>query len=226
MSTWVVGDIHGCAEELAELLVKMQFGSNDYLICVGDLYHRGPDPLGVARVLASVGNLEVVLGNHERVLLERAAQAIELGRALTQADLAGDGGTPMAPVSPDEAKEIMAVIQNRPYFARGMHAGQPWVVVHAGIIPGAHLEQTDPYHLTRLRRIQEMPGQPYWYEFWQGPELVLFGHTPGKLPRTRFAGGRLVALGLDTGCVYGGSLTAYCIEDGEMEVVQAKQKYV
>jgi hypothetical protein len=173
-----------------------------------------------------VPNLEIVLGNHERVLLEHEARAASLGDKLVQADLAGDGGTPMSPVTDDEAVELLSLIQNRPLFVQGVHNGQPWIVVHAGVVPGVPLEQTHPLHLTRLRRIHEMPGQPYWYELWQGPELVLFGHTPGKTPRTCFAGGRLVALGLDTGCVYGGSLTAYCIETEDMEVVQAKRKYV
>ena len=48
-STWVVGDIHGCAEELAELVDAIALQPEDRFLSVGDLYHRGPDPLGVAR---------------------------------------------------------------------------------------------------------------------------------------------------------------------------------
>ncbi|HVS08844.1 MAG TPA: metallophosphoesterase, partial [Planctomycetota bacterium] len=47
MATWVVGDIHGCAEELARLLERLATGSGDRLVAVGDLFHRGPDPAGV-----------------------------------------------------------------------------------------------------------------------------------------------------------------------------------
>ncbi|MBC8329836.1 MAG: metallophosphoesterase, partial [Planctomycetes bacterium] len=69
-ATWIVGDIHGCAEELAELIDGLQLGPEDRLISVGDLYHRGPDPLGVARLLVAAG-AEIVLGNHEHVLLRK-----------------------------------------------------------------------------------------------------------------------------------------------------------
>ncbi|RMH03851.1 MAG: hypothetical protein D6702_04720 [Planctomycetota bacterium] len=225
-STWVIGDIHGCAEELAELLERLQPGGEDRVIAVGDLYHRGPDPLGVAALLAGVG-AEIVLGNHEHVLLRRLAL---LGggapwSGIPAEDLAGDGGTPLAPVDPARSAELLEPLRGRPYFLRGQGPEGPWLVVHAGVLPGRRPEETPPRQLVRLRRLQGLRGEPFWFEVWEGPELVLFGHTSGRVPRRRVAGGRLVALGLDTGCVYGGALTAFRIEDGELEAVPARRRY-
>lgn len=216
--TWVVGDIHGCAEELAELLERLALGPEDRVIALGDLYHRGPDPGGVARLLADVATrttLDIVLGNHERVLLTREDGVLD-----------GDGDTPMAAVRDEDVPLLTELLRGRPYFLRGNAPdGQPWLAVHAGVLPGVRPEDTEPFHLTRTRRL-DLPGRPAWHEAWQGPELVLYGHTTNPFPRATHHGGRLVALGLDTGCVYGGALTAYRIEDGELESVPARRRYV
>jgi serine/threonine protein phosphatase 1 len=76
--------------------------------------------------------------------------------------------------------------------------------------------------LTSVRRL-ESRGRPWWYEAWNGPELVHFGHTHSAAPRTHSRGGRLVALGLDTGCVYGGALSAYSPELDELIQVPARR---
>ncbi len=237
-STWVVGDIHGCAEELALLLERISPGPQDRLISVGDLYHRGPDPLGVLELLSGLSRFDLVLGNHERVLLRRAGAAGEradgsdapalpagLGHLPLDA-MSGDGGTPLRGVSPEKAGDLLRFLEGRPYFLEGRIPGQAWVVVHAGMVPGHPPSRTHPDHLVRLRRMRRMRGRPFWYEVHSGPELVLFGHTPAPIPRTRFSGGRMVALGLDTGCVYGGSLTAFRLEDGEFASVPARRAWV
>ena len=55
--------------------------------------------------------------------------------------------------------------------------------------------------------------------------IPIFGHTPSKVPRTRRMGPITVALGLDTGCVYGGKLTAYSPELDEFVQVDARKTY-
>ena len=238
-ATWVVGDIHGCAEELAELIDQLKLGAEDRFISVGALYHRGPDPLGVAQQLTALPQFELVLGNHERAMLRRAGL---VGEAADGSDalplpledpewdervLLGDGRTPMKSAALEHARALLAPLAQRPYFLRGEGPeGQAWLAVHAGIAPGLPVEQSPPDLLCSLRRVRELPGAPYWYEAYTGPDLVLFGHTPSRFPRACHARGHLVALGLDTGCVYGGSLTAYRIEDGEPAVVDAKRDYL
>jgi diadenosine tetraphosphatase ApaH/serine/threonine PP2A family protein phosphatase len=62
-------------------------------------------------------------------------------------------------------------------------------------------------------------GTP-WYEVYDGDKVILFGHWPAGPPRR---GPR--AIGLDTGCVYGYSLTAYVIEEARLVSVPARRAY-
>ena len=63
--TLVVGDVHGCLDELRDLLDAVHYSSADRLVFVGDLVDRGPDSVGVVRLAQDLGAV-AVLGNHER----------------------------------------------------------------------------------------------------------------------------------------------------------------
>ena len=243
MATWIVGDVHGCAEELARLLERLSLGPADRLVCVGDLFHRGPDAVGVMELLQGAG-ARFVLGNHEHRVLRRLglapARADGSDRPpvhdppleLEARDLFGDGDRP-CDVPPERRRELVRFLQAHDGFFLEQPAldgagptpdGRPWCVVHAGLAPGRAPADSAPEELTRLRRLDGR-GRPFWYEVYTGPNLVLFGHTPSPTPRARRHRGRLVALGLDTGCVYGGSLTAYSPELDELVQVRAARAH-
>lgn len=237
MTSWILGDIHGCAKELAALLEHLQPGEDDQLICCGDLFHRGPDPAGVLDLLESAGAL-FILGNHERTVLQRIGLAPARADASDRAelhtqfpdidheDLFGDGDMPcLAPV--ERRKDLLIFLQRHSgYYLHSSQIegasttpdGREWLVVHAGFDPALPLEQNTPFELTRMQRLPRR-RRPWWYECYAGPDLVLYGHSTSRIPRARQAGGRLLSLGLDTGCVYGGSLTAYAPELDEFAFV-------
>lgn len=240
MPSWVIGDIHGCSAELAELLRRIDPGPGDRVIACGDLFHRGPDPAGVLDLLLGVG-ASFVLGNHERALLrrvglaptrhdgaDRAVHTVPLP-PLDARDVAGDGRTPCeCPVERREELVRYLATAHSGYLLRSRDVpgagatpdGRGWLVVHAGFEPRRRPEDCTIGTLTSIRRLEER-GRPWWYERWHGPDLVLFGHTHSSAPRTHSRGGRLVALGLDTGCVYGGALSAYSPELDELLQVRA-----
>src|SRR5262252_8786732 len=88
LRTVIVGDVHGCAGELATLLDRIGFTSGDRLIFVGDLVARGPDSLGVLDIARRTGAI-IVRGNHEQKLLSwrRAREDWVHGRADAKAPL-------------------------------------------------------------------------------------------------------------------------------------------
>ena len=192
-----VGDVQGCAEELQDLLQAAGFdrGRHRLALC-GDLVNRGPDSAAVLRLARDLDALTVI-GNHEVALLEgrRTATLDEVRRQL------GSG-----------LQEWLAWIESRPLFVHG--AG--YILVHAGIAPGKRPEQCTREELTELRTVD---GQP-WFDFWRGPEIVIFGHWAQR-GRVDLA----LCKGLDTGCVYGGRLTGLWWPRLEWVSVPARRRY-
>jgi predicted phosphodiesterase len=206
----VIGDLHGCYDELRELLEKIGIGDDDRVICVGDLITKGPKSKEVLELFMTDARFSTVIGNHDLALRRKwNGEDIELKSAQKEAhkELRGE-------------KDAYASFFNRMPFMidLGTH-----LVVHAGLRPNIELYSQTTGDLTRLRTLgpdrESEEGTP-WYHVYHGEKIVLFGHWPSPEPRR----GRK-AIGLDTGCVYGYNLTAYIIESDEFVTVKAKRSY-
>ncbi|MGH7899733.1 MAG: metallophosphoesterase [Candidatus Binatia bacterium] len=225
-----VGDIQGCADELRALLDRLRFDpAADDLQPVGDYVNRGPDSAGVLRLVrdAAAGG---VLGNHDLHLL-RIVTGVRKPRP---ADTIGD-----VLAAPDR-NELMAWLASRPF----VRAWDDVLLVHAGLHPAWKnpervLAGIDPLHpsaeaefSTKVRYCtpdgqlpesdHEDPGPPFapWYRLHRDQRTVVFGHWSARglvsEPRVR---------GLDTGCVWGGKLTAWIAEEDRFVSVPAKKAY-
>lgn len=208
--TIIVGDIHGCYDELVALLDKAAFGKNDRVVSVGDLIVKGEKNREVLDLFIEDERFSAVLGNHDRAL-RRYWRGEEVSLKESQEKV-------RAELADDEAR-YSAYLQSLPLMIDlGSH-----LVVHAGVRPGVELAGQTVEDLTELRTLGEdrtnREGVP-WYEAYDGDKMVLFGHWPAPAPRR---GPR--AIGLDTGCVYGYQLTAYIIETGEFLNVEAERAY-
>jgi len=208
--TIVVGDIHGCFDELEELLDKVSLKSSDRIVSVGDLISKGPKNREVLQLFMSDDRFSSVIGNHDLALRRRwNGEDIELKAAQKEAhkELKAE-------------KDIYAAYLNTLPFMIDLDTH---LVVHAGIRPNVELQSQTTDDLTRLRTLgadlESEEGTP-WYHVYQGEKVVLFGHWPAPEPRR---GPK--AIGLDTGCVYGYNLTAYVIETDEFISVPAKKAY-
>jgi len=227
-----IGDIQGCREELEELLERLRFDpASDELHPVGDFVNRGPDSAGVLRVCRSVGALGV-LGNHDVHLLRVARGLRPRGKRDTLDDLLA---------APDR-DELLSWLADRPL----VRAFDDLIVVHAGVSPAwsdpvAALAGLDP--LVDSRALDFVlyarhcdprgdrpgedwpaPGAPFrpWYEFWprdaRETRTIAFGHwARGGLVR------RPHVRGLDTGCVWGGELTAWIVDEDRCVQVAARK---
>jgi hypothetical protein len=210
--TLVVGDLHGCYDELLALLGVAGLGADDRVVCVGDLVTKGEKSREVLELFMSDARFTSALGNHDRALLaywrgERKKKKLK------------DAQKRCAKQLKEDRDRYAAYLETLPkYVDLGSH-----VVVHAGLRPGVALAEQSIEDLTELRTLGDDPasreGTP-WYEVYEGEKFALFGHWPAKRPRE---GPR--ALGLDTGCVYGGRLTAYVVETGELYSVAALRAY-
>lgn len=208
--TIVIGDIHGCYAELISLLEKADFSAQDRVVAVGDLIVKGRGNREVLDLFSGDARFSSVIGNHDRAILNYWR-----------------GQTPFLKESQKRACHELEVEKEKyaeylstlPFIIDlGKHA-----VVHAGIRPGVQLGDQIPDDLTELRTLgadrTSRDGTP-WYDVYEGEKIILFGHWPSAKPRLARR-----AIGLDTGCVYGNSLSAYIIETDEFVQVPAREVY-
>lgn len=212
MRTIIIGDVHGCFDEVQDLLRKTGFTpTKDRLIFVGDLINKGPKSLEVLQFVRS-NNYEAVMGNHELGFLKY----LETGktRHLGFETLAGE----MQNAVEDWAQWIAAL----PPFIEE----KDFLVVHGGLIPGEHPSKSDMNQLARIRTWDgkgldlNNPNHKPWFEFYTDTKLVVFGHWAlrGLVKRPN-------AIGLDTGCVYGKELSAVILPEKKIVSVKAKKVY-
>jgi hypothetical protein len=208
--TIVIGDIHGCFDELCDLLKLVELRTDDRVIAVGDLITKGPKNGEVLDLFIKDDRLSSVIGNHDRALRQYwRGEPLRLSREqrITARQLES------------QHERYSAYLRSLPFTINlGSH-----LVVHAGVRPGVPLRRQMASDLTELRTMGANPsrrkGVP-WYEVYRGKRIVLFGHWPAKAPRLA-----PFAIGLDTGCVYGGRLTGYIIESNEFVSVPARGEY-
>lgn len=208
--TIVVGDLHGCYDELMELLDKVGFSSDDRVVAVGDLITKGPKNREVLELFISDERFSSVIGNHDLALRRRwYGEEIDL-----------------KPAQKETYKELKADKDRYATYFNGL----PFIidlethlVVHAGLRPNVELHSQTTGDLTRLRTLgadrESEDGIP-WYQVYSGDKIVIFGHWPSPEPRRAKN-----AIGLDTGCVYGHNLTGYIIETDEFVSVAARDSY-
>ncbi len=227
---WVIGDIHGCLRELERLLRAIRFDpARDEAWSTGDFVRGGTDSAAVLRLWREIGGRGVI-GNHD--LHACREWAGERPRTSSLASLF---------CAPD-AEASIAWLRQLPLLARLPSSDDDrdvWVV-HAGVHPRwddlaalaesvnaaprdeEWLKRSEVVFATSVRccdangqRSPQKGGAedclaPYqpWDDFYRGAELVVHGHWA---MRGYYRGPR--TLGLDSGCVYGGALTAWCLEE-------------
>jgi hypothetical protein len=103
---------------------------------------------------------------------------------------------------------------------------EDWLVVHAGLQPGLHPRETEARILTEIRTWDgsgaelEREQDPAWYECYEDDKLIVFGHWA-----RRGLVWRENAIGLDTGCVYGGKLSGLLLPERRLIQVPARKVY-
>jgi protein phosphatase len=233
----VIGDVHGCRAELEQLLDKLGYAIDRdaagrpvsashptrRAIFLGDLVDRGPDTPGVLRLvmgMVAAGTAFCVPGNHEAKLL----------KALRGKNVKRSHGLDASMEQLDAEPEAFRAQVDR--FIDGLIShyvldGGRLVVAHAGLV--------ERYHGRASGRVREfclygqttgetdeygLPVRYPWAQEYRGQALVLYGHTP--VPEAEWLNNTLC---LDTGCVFGGRLTALNYPERTLVSVPATRVY-
>jgi polynucleotide kinase-phosphatase len=224
----VIGDVHGCHAELAELLGKLGYAvtadgahhpDGRRAVFVGDLVDRGPDTPGVLRLvmgMVAAGDAIAISGNHERKLVRALrGRQVNVGHGLAES---------LAQLA-DEPAEFRSAVTDfcDELVAHYVLDGGRLVVAHAGL--------PERYHGRASGRVRDfalygdttgetdeygLPVRYPWANEYRGHATVLYGHTP--VPATEWVNNTMC---LDTGCVFGGALTALRYPERDVVAVPA-----
>lgn len=219
-----IGDVHGCLNELNSLLEKVNVTDNDYIIFLGDLVDRGPDSEGVIQRILSLRetnpNVYSVMGNHDEKVARYHHHVLKKAEDSYYT-------IPMRYNSTyyDLSKSSLDFLSSLPHaiFMPGNELESPICFVHAGLSPSKFKQDPSSFirnryfckhfgnnKLTPIKSV-EIDGTWYvpegsqpWYEFHDGKWLVIYGHSVSTNPVIKNN-----TIGIDTGCVFGGKLTAW-----------------
>lgn len=195
--TYIIGDVHGCFHTFEKLLRKLP--SNCELIFVGDLCDRGAYSKEMVEWVMRSKAL-CLMGNHEFVMLKSALQDLSAPTSTWATNPDWGGAATLENYRNDETTlqrhlEWMATL---PYYA--LH--ENFFITHGFGLPYYKRRDTTP-HCERLlwNRVEEQRED--WENFDTYGVLNIFGHTsyPKPLITENY-------IGIDTGCIYGGTLTA------------------
>ena len=160
MSTYIIGDIQGCDDELGELLALIRFDpATDHVYFVGDLVNRGPKSIEVLRrvkALSDAGVADSVLGNHDFFLI----------MALEGFSKLHDGDTLDQVLRETDAHELVDWLRHRPLLIEL----DDTVIVHAGLLPAWTVADAR----TLAHEIERELRGPNYRSFLQ----TLFGNEP------------------------------------------------
>jgi protein phosphatase len=224
----IIGDLHGCATELEQLLEKLGYRTGRHprgrrVVFLGDFTDRGPRNLDCYQIVSGMVAQDqalAVIGNHDAKLLRYLeGRNVQLSHGLekTVAELEQTD-----PLYRARLKEFLESLPSHYLLDGGRLA-----VAHAGIkeayqgraskrvrlfcIYGDTTGKLDPHGL---------PVRRDWAQHYRGATRVVYGHTP-----VQQAVWRNRTINIDTGCVFGGRLTALRYPELELVEVPALQQY-
>lgn len=243
--TLVISDGHGCLDEVKQLLADVKFDPEKIrLVFLGDLCSRHPDwnlLVQFVKDLCDKGHAECVRGNHDqKFFMQRKAQLanrphgfrinernITIANRLSNDEIGWLGSIPIKidlgnnwyavhggceQAFPFEYQDADVVMRIR-YVSDGQAVDRTGKVIAAGKMVGySKGERAQPKHTK------------FWAEAWEGKQNIVFGHSYFEKP-AMFKNKNNTCVGIDTGCIYGGYLTGFFVEDRSFVQVKALKTY-
>lgn len=237
----IIGDIHGCFAELKELLQTLGYKvtkhkdrnkNHGYTVIpptgrkalfVGDLTDRGPASNEVLRLVMSMvknGSAHCVVGNHDDKLMRKLnGKNVQVKHGL------GETLEQLATEPPAFINEVKTFL--RSLISHYLLDGGKLVLAHAGLKEAMHGRASKAVRsycmygeTTGIIDENNLPERIRWEKDYRGKAMVVFGHTPVLEPEW-FNN----TINIDTGCVFGGKMTALRYPERELISVKAKKTY-
>ncbi len=215
----VVGDVHGCVNELKELIRRVEYHPGDLLVFLGDLVCKGPHSNAVVTLARELGAV-AVRGNHEYEVLRQYHLHTKWARH--------DPPTKLSEhyrISQNLSTGNVEWLEASPWYMKSVDLDA--LFVHAGLIHGVQLKKQNPRLMMNMRSIlpdgtvtSKYYGEWPWARMWEGPQTVFFGHDAQRGLQIHEHG-----IGLDTGCVYGKRLTACVLPERQLVSVACCKPY-
>lgn len=232
----LIGDVHGCGDELCELLTKLGYGERPSgawmhpdgrkIVFLGDLVDRGPKVPEVVRIAMESVRAESALcvpGNHDVKFMRKVfGKNVQLTHGLAESVAQFEAYEREHPGFTRAAAEFIDDLTSHYVLDDGR-----LVVAHAGLkesmqgrgsgsvrefaLFGETTGETDEFGL---------PVRMNWAAEYRGPAIVVYGHTPVPQPEWLNR-----TINIDTGCVFGGKLTALRYPEKELVSVPARATY-
>jgi serine/threonine protein phosphatase 1 len=199
MRTLIIGDIHGCYDELRFLVDKFRPERKDRIITVGDVINRGTESYKCIEYIKELKAVSV-MGNHEHWYLKCYPFSDNTVTSFSFRRL--------------EIEDHIDWIRSLPYY----YITDSFVVVHAGFDPVLAFQDNQHDLLVSVRTLERTSAP--WFDDYHGAKHIYFGHW-AKLGL--FFGKNVT--NLDSGCVYGGSLSGYIVEENRLLQIPAKKVY-
>ena len=212
----VIGDVHGCIRELDKLIKKINPQKKDRILFLGDLVNRGPESKAVVELARNLKARSLV-GNHELRLMEYL-------HTQDASDLRPYELSTLDELEAEDWKYLESMIlwlefpkDKKVFVHGGFLPNQPWHKQLASVV-------TQIQNVDRNGRPSSRNGNPkdkFWANLWKQKPYVIYGHTPRanvyKRPKS---------LGIDTGCVWGGKLTALILPENRIIQIKSARNYI
>lgn len=243
---YCIGDVHSCAHELKILVEKiLAEDAQAVFYSLGDLVNKGPSPLGVMELVGRY-QIQFIRGNHEDWLLRIWDKWVEMlsrhfDRQIPREEVElhlessfFNSELETSQLRPRDLSFLKSFEGQLHQYIEQIRQAPFWIdlpevlLVHAGLDPSAtELPEMNPRTLTTIRtwggvssNLNNPQNDPPWFQAVSWHKPVIFGHWAqlGLYQSDDFTC-------LDSGCVYGGSLSALCLETNEITQVEALEVY-
>ncbi|WP_181349122.1 bis(5'-nucleosyl)-tetraphosphatase PrpE [Thalassobacillus sp. CUG 92003] len=234
----VIGDVHGCYEELLELFSQLNYTwsqgsllppSDRVPVFLGDITDRGPDSIRTIHLVHQIVITDkigrYVPGNHcnklYRYFLGNPVQ-IKNGLETTVAEYEA-----LSKAEQQEVKQkFIELIERSPLYLELPEVNA--VIAHAGI-PEAYIGKTGKQvttfvlygDITGEKHEDGRPIRKDWAKHYHGDRWIVYGHTPVLEPRFMHK-----TVNIDTGCVFGNKLTCFRLPEHDLVSVRSKQPFM